>query len=79
MLQIITAFDLTVIILYVAFAYFLSRTIIYLDRQPVPKNPKDYGMDFQNIEFRAEDNVNLKGWLIPHSQTSWLLLRMLGA
>ena len=78
MLQIITAFDLTVIILYVAFAYFLSRTVIYLDRQPVPKNPKDYGMDFQNIEFRAEDNVNLKGWLIPAQSNKLVVITHVG-
>ena len=78
MLQIITAFDLTVIILYVAFAYFLSRTVIYLDRQPVPKNPKDYGMDFQNIEFKAEDNVNLKGWLIPAQSNKLVVITHVG-
>jgi pimeloyl-ACP methyl ester carboxylesterase len=31
----------------------------------VPKNPGDYGLKFENIEFKAEDGVNIKGWLIP--------------
>jgi hypothetical protein len=45
---------------YVAVCYLLSRTVIYLDRQPLPKTPKDYGMDFQSIEFKAADGVNIK-------------------
>jgi predicted alpha/beta-fold hydrolase len=78
MLQIVTAIVLTVIILYVAFACFLSRTVIHLDRQPVPKNPKDYGMDFQNIEFKAEDKVNLKGWLIPAKSNKLVVMTHVG-
>ena len=31
----------------------------------MPKNPGDYGLKFENIEFKAEDGVNIKGWLIP--------------
>lgn len=54
-----------VAIAFVLLCYFLSRPIIYLDRQPVPKKPKDYGMVFQDIEFKAADGVKIKGWLIP--------------
>lgn len=50
---------------FVLFCYFISRTIIHLDRQPVPKTPRDYGLDFQNVEFKAADGVKLSGWLIP--------------
>jgi len=39
----------------------------------VPKNPKDYGMDFQNVEFKAEDKVNLKGWRI-HTKSNKLVI-----
>lgn len=53
------------IVVFVFFCYFVSRTIIHLDRQPVPKTPRDYGLDFQNVEFKAADGVRLAGWLIP--------------
>ena len=63
---------------YVLICYFLSRTVIYLDRQPVPKTPKDYGMDFQNIEFTSADGVNLKGWLIPAKSNKLIVITHVG-
>jgi len=48
------------VIIYFLFCYFLSGTVLYLNRQPVPKNPKNYGMDFEDIEFETSDNVIIK-------------------
>jgi len=31
------------------------------------KTPKDFGMDFQPVEFRSSDNILLKGWYAPAS------------
>jgi uncharacterized protein len=63
---------------FLVFCYFLSHSVIHLDRQPVPKNPKDYGMDFQNVEFKAADGVNLKGWLIPGSSNRLVVVTHVG-
>ena len=63
---------------FVLFCYFLSRTVIHLDRQPVPKTPKDYGMDFQHVEFKAADGVNLKGWLIPGTSNKLIIVTHVG-
>lgn len=59
-------------------AYFLAGTIIHLNRQPVPKNPKDYGMDYEKIEFKAPDGVKLRGWLIPGSQEKLIIMTHVG-
>src|SRR4030042_1332815 len=50
---------------YLLTCYFIAGTVIHLNRQPVPRNPKDYGMDFENIEYKTSDGVTIKGWLIP--------------
>src|SRR3989304_6917874 len=63
---------------YVFFCYFISRTVIHLDRQPVPKTPKDYGMDFQNIEFKTADEVKIKGWLIPSASDKLIIITHVG-
>jgi alpha-beta hydrolase superfamily lysophospholipase len=63
---------------FVSFCYFISRTAIHLDRQPVPKTPKDYGMDFQNIDFKAADEVKIKGWLIPSSSDKLIIITHVG-
>ena len=60
-----------IFLIYFLFSYFLSGTILFLNRQPVPKNPKDYGMGYENVEFMASDGVVLKGWLISGSMENW--------
>jgi dienelactone hydrolase len=65
-------------LIYFALCYFLSGTIIFLNRQSVPKNPSDYGLDFEDIEFVSSDNVNLKGWLIPGSLNKLVIMTHVG-
>jgi pimeloyl-ACP methyl ester carboxylesterase len=78
MLTVIAGFVSAVIFVYVVFCFFLSRTVIYLDRQPVPKTPEDYGMDFKNIEFEAADGVNIRGWLIPAKSSKLVVMTHVG-
>ena len=63
---------------YVFFCYFISRTVIRLDRQPVPRTPEDYGMSYQNTEFKAADGVRIKGWLIPSSSDKLIVITHVG-
>jgi len=74
---------LLIIILVVAFiylftCYLIAGTIIHLNRQPVPKNPKRYGMDFENIEYKTSDGVTIKGWLIPGSLNKLVIITHVG-
>ena len=64
--------------LYLISCYFIAGTIIHLNRQPVPKNPKDYGMDFENVEYKATDGVTLRGWLIPGSSKKLVIMTHVG-
>ena len=45
-------------------ASFYADAVLYPPRQPIVKTPLDYGMDYDSIEFKSPDNINLKGWLI---------------
>lgn len=80
--MIITVYIFTALIilaiLYFLFCYFLSGTVIFLDRQPVPKNPKDYGLDFKDMEFTASDGVSIKAWLIPGSLNKLIIITHVG-
>jgi alpha-beta hydrolase superfamily lysophospholipase len=69
---------LVIILIYIVVCFFISGTIIYLDRQPVPKTPKDYGLDFQNAEFETVDKVKIKGWLIPGSSEKLIIVTHVG-
>lgn len=63
---------------FLAFCYFLSRTVIHLDRQPVPKTPADYGLNYQKADFKTADGVNIKGWLIPSKNNKLIVMTHVG-
>ena len=45
--------------------YIFSSIVLYARRQPVVKTPEDYDLDYEEVEFKGTDGVNLKGWYIP--------------
>jgi predicted alpha/beta hydrolase len=65
---------LAVVFLYIFIGYFIAYSAIHQNRQPVPKNPGDYEMSFENIEFKTSDGVNIKGWLIPGSANKLIIM-----
>ena len=67
-----------IIFIYLCVCYFIAGSVIHLNRQPVPKNPKNYGMDFENIEFKTSDGVNIDGWLIPGSLKKLVIMTHVG-
>lgn len=77
-LAIIIIIVVVIALIYLGVSYFIADSIIHLNRQPVPKTPKDYGMDFESIEFKASDGVNIKGWLIPGSADKLVIINHVG-
>jgi alpha-beta hydrolase superfamily lysophospholipase len=67
-----------IIFIYLCVCYFIAGSVIHLNRQPVPKNPKNYGMGFENIEFKTSDGVNIDGWLIPGSLEKLVVMTHVG-
>ncbi|MFH2105201.1 MAG: alpha/beta fold hydrolase [Parcubacteria group bacterium] len=69
---------IVVLFIYITTSYFISGTVIFLDRQPVPKNPGDYGLKYENVIFTASDGVKIKGWLIPGSSDKLVIITHVG-
>ena len=48
---------------------FLMRRIVRMlatvPRSPILRRPSDYGMDYEDVSFPAEDGTVLEGWYIP--------------
>jgi uncharacterized protein len=63
---------------YLLTAYVISGMVVYLNRQPVPKTPRDYGLDFEAVAFRSEDGVDLSAWLIPGSERKLVIMTHVG-
>jgi len=67
-----------VLTLIKAISFYISGTIIHLNRQPVPKTPEVYGMDFEPVEFKTSDGVNIKGWLIKGTSDKLVIMTHVG-
>ena len=44
---------------------YLAKALIKPARRPIVKNPSDYGMEYQDIDFKSKDGTGLKAWYIP--------------
>jgi len=56
-------FVLGVIVL--ALSYAMAAGFLNPTRQPITRTPGEYGLNYEDIEFRSTDGINLKGWFIP--------------
>ena len=45
--------------------YVFSSVVLYARRQPIVSTPKEYGLAYEEVEFKGTDGLNLKGWYIP--------------
>jgi len=66
------------VILYFLVSYVSAYGIVHLNRQPVPKNPKDYGMDYEKVELKPADGIIIRGWFIPASGDKIIIMTHVG-
>lgn len=59
------------------FTKFLSNTLIAPGKAPVFDDPKDYGLEYEDVSFRTSDGLNLSGWLIKsnHGNTDKVIIQ----
>jgi len=53
---------------------YLAKALIYPERKLPVKNPSDYGMTYQDVDFPSKDGTNLKAWLIPGSSDRLIIM-----
>jgi len=46
------------------FSRIAAYTFIYPNRQPMVKNPGEYGLSYEDVSIETEDGVTLAGWLM---------------
>jgi pimeloyl-ACP methyl ester carboxylesterase len=46
-------------------AAFFSGIVLHSRRHPIVRTPQEYGMPYQDVEFKSADGLTLRGWLIP--------------
>ncbi len=58
---------------------FLADQFVKPGKSPLFSNPNDYGLDYEDVEFKTSDNVTLKGWLIPGDEDKVIIQNHVGA
>jgi len=51
-------------VLSLVISYIAAYKTLHKERQKILKTPKEYGLDFDNIEFESRDGFKIKGWWI---------------
>lgn len=51
-----------------------SNALIHPNRQPVIKTPADYGLEYESIEFKTPDNINISGWLVHNNKNKLAIM-----
>jgi len=62
---ILVVFTLAVFVLVVSIVF--SGIVIHSRRQPIVRTPEEYGMNYEEVEFKSTDGLSIRGWFIPTS------------
>ncbi len=53
----------------------LAQGLVTVDHPtPILETPEDYGMDYENVKFKAEDGIALAAWFIPAEGSDKLII-----
>lgn len=61
-----------------ALGRFLANTMLEPLHQPIPKTPKDYGMDYRDVAFKTRDGLTLRGWLVNEGAEKVVIMTHFG-
>jgi fermentation-respiration switch protein FrsA (DUF1100 family) len=71
---------LTIYLLFILIVAFLGSNYLIARRKPDPAtSPKDYGLDFVEVNFTSSDGINLGGWYIPAMNSDRTIIFCAGA
>lgn len=74
----IVSLIIILILAYFIAAYVSAYQTVHLNRQPVPRNPRDYGMEYENIQLAPADGITIRGWLIPGTGKKTVIMTHVG-
>lgn len=57
-----------------AMMYFQQSHMIFFPMTRLEQTPADWGLEYEDVNFNTEDNVQLHGWYIPQPQSEHVLL-----
>ena len=64
--------------IFKAIGHTIGNTVLYPVDQPFPKTPRDYGIEYKDVEFLARDGVKLSGWLLNETASKVVIMTHFG-
>ena len=46
-------------------SYVFAGIVLHSRRQPIVRTPQEYGMPYEDVEFKSTDGLTIRGWFIP--------------
>jgi len=53
---------------------YFSYSLLYPMNHPIKENPGDYNLKYEDISFKTEDDILLKGWYIPTDSDNLVIM-----
>jgi pimeloyl-ACP methyl ester carboxylesterase len=53
---------------------YFSYSLLYPMKHPIKEDPSDYNLKYEDISFKTEDNILLKGWYIPADSDNLIIM-----
>jgi fermentation-respiration switch protein FrsA (DUF1100 family) len=69
-----------ILVVFLAYAilalalYFMQTSFLYSPVRPVPYNPSDINLPFENVRFETKDRLKLSAWYIPAEKADFTVL-----
>jgi len=60
--------------LFILYVRYLERNSVFFPEKEIPMTPQDVGLTFEDVYFKAQDGIQLNGWLIKASEATETLI-----
>lgn len=57
----------------------MADSFLYVNRQPMVKTPADYGLDYEDLKIKTEDDIQISAWLIKGISNKTIVIGHPGA
>lgn len=67
-------FAVLTVLLLNGWMYFQQSRMIFYPLRQLYQTPADWGLDYEDVRFNTEDDVQLHGWYVPNQHSQQVLL-----
>ncbi len=66
--------SLLILVLLGSFLYLQQPSMVFSPYREIATTPTEWGLEYDDVSFNAQDGTRLHGWYIPHQKSNQVLL-----